>query len=102
MDELKYFGQSAEEVRLAGAMPDIPVAVLTRDKRLLPTLENKRSMEDAWRELQADLVKSSTRAWQHVVKGSGHNIHLDAPQAVIDAVIKVRHSTATRAVPKVQ
>ncbi len=89
MDELKYFDVSARQVREAGEMPNIPVAVLTRDQRLLPTLENDRSMEDVWREMQRDLANSSERGWQVTVKGSGHNIHLDAPQAVIEAVNRV-------------
>ena len=89
MDELKYFDESARQVKEAGPMPNIPIAVLTRDQRLLPTLEDNQSMEDVWREMQQDLSNSSEQGWQEVVQGSGHNIHLDAPDAVIDAVNKV-------------
>ena len=94
MDELKYFDVSASQVREAGDMPNIPVAVLTRDQRLLPTLENNHSMEEVWREMQRDLANSSERGWQVTVKGSGHNIHLDAPEAVIEAVNRVYDMSA--------
>jgi pimeloyl-ACP methyl ester carboxylesterase len=90
MEELKYFRQSETEVLEAGDMPDIPLAVLTRDQRLLPTMNNNRSMEDVWRGLQRDLSESSPQGWQQIVKGSGHNIHMDNPQAVIAAIRKVK------------
>lgn len=89
MDELKYFDQSAAELRAAGPMPDIPLAVLTRGQQLLPTMENGHSMEEVWLEMQKDLANSSKQGWQHIVEGSGHNIHLDVPEAIIDAVFKV-------------
>lgn len=89
MEELKYFRQSENEVLAAGKMPDIPLAVLTRDQRLLPTMNNDRSMEDVWRGLQRDLSESSSQGWQEIVKGSSHNIHLDSPQSVVAAVRKV-------------
>ena len=90
MEELKYFRQSETEVLEAGEMPNIPLAVLTRDQRLLPTMKNRRSMEDVWRSLQEDLANSSSRGWQEIVSGSSHNIHLDNPKAVIRAIRKVR------------
>lgn len=92
MDELKYFAESAAEVLAAGPLPEMPLAVLTRGKRLLPTMENNHSMEDVWREMQADLANSNSQGWQKIVEGSGHNIHLDAPAAVIDAVLQIYHS----------
>ncbi|NKB35642.1 MAG: alpha/beta fold hydrolase [Gammaproteobacteria bacterium] len=96
MEELKYFRQSESEVLAAGDMPDIPVAVLTRDQRLLPTMKNEHSMEDVWRELQRDLAKSSSQGWQEIVEGSSHNIHLDNPEAVIEAIRKVNKLSKTR------
>lgn len=89
MDELKYFEQSAAEVEAAGTMPDIPLLVLTRDKRLLPTMDNGHSMEDVWRDMQTDLANSSEKGSQRIVEDSGHNIHIDAPQAIIDAVLEI-------------
>ncbi len=90
MEELKYFRQSEKEVIAAGDMPDIPLAVLTRGQRLLPTMKNHRSMEDVWRSLQEDLANSSSRGWQQIVAGSSHNIHLDNPDALIDAILRVK------------
>ena len=98
MDELKDFATSATQVKEAGPMPNIPLAVLTRDQELLPTLENNHSMEEVWREMQRDLANSSERGWQVTVKGSGHNIHLDAPEAVVEAVNRVYDMSAVDAV----
>ena len=88
MDELKYFKESAYEVKHAGSMFDIPLAVLTRGKRQLPDI-NGVSLESAWREMQKDLVKLSTNSWHAVIEGSGHNIYKDAPNEVISHILKV-------------
>lgn len=89
MEELKYFQQSAKEVIEAGPLPDMPLAVLSREKRLLPTLENTHSMEDVWQDLQTELAHLNAQGGQIIVPGSGHNIHLDAPDAVVAAIQRI-------------
>jgi pimeloyl-ACP methyl ester carboxylesterase len=92
MDELKYFQDSADEVSNAGPMPNIPIAVLTRGISQLPTLENLESMEDVWLAMQIDLANSSQQGYQKIIPNSGHNIHIDAPDAVVDSVLKMFES----------
>jgi pimeloyl-ACP methyl ester carboxylesterase len=89
MEELKYFNESADEVIAAGPMPDIPFAVLTRGVSQLPTLDNAESMEDVWLEMQSELANSSKQGYQHIIQNSGHNIHIDKPDAVIDSVLEM-------------
>ncbi len=48
-----------------------------------------RSYGKFWNALHADLAHLSTRGVNRVIKGSGHEIQLDKPQAVIDAVDEV-------------
>lgn len=88
MNELKYFKESAHEVKHSGPMPDIPLAVLTRGKRLLPVI-NGVSLESAWRDMQKDLLKLSKNSWQAIIKDSSHNIYKDAPEEVISNILKV-------------
>jgi pimeloyl-ACP methyl ester carboxylesterase len=42
-----------------------------------------------WNALHADLARLSSRGVHRIIKGSGHHIQLDKPQAVIDAVDEV-------------
>jgi pimeloyl-ACP methyl ester carboxylesterase len=48
-----------------------------------------RSYGKIWNALHADLAHLSTRGVHRIIKGSGHEIQLDKPQAVIDAVDEV-------------
>lgn len=89
MDELKYFRESAEQVRDAGVFPDIPLAVITRGQQLLPATEEGHSLEQEWRDMQRELVTLSKQGWQTVAANSGHSIHIDAPDVVIEEVLRV-------------
>lgn len=88
MDELKHFAESARQVKNAGEFPDIPLAVMTRGKPLLPTI-NGKSLEAEWVYMQNDLVTLSPQAWHVVVENSGHNIYADNPRAIIQEIKKV-------------
>ncbi len=88
MNELKYFKESAYEVKHSGPMSDIPLAILTRDKSQLPEI-NGTSLESAWRDMQKDLLKLSKNSWQTIIKDSSHNIYKDAPDEVISNILKV-------------
>lgn len=88
MNELKYFKESAYQVKHSGPIPDIPLAVLTRGKNQLPDI-NGISLESEWRDMQKDLLNLSKNSWHTVIKDSGHNIYKDAPDKVIDNILKV-------------
>jgi pimeloyl-ACP methyl ester carboxylesterase len=88
MNELKGFKKSAHEVKNSAPFPDIPLAVLTRGKELLPVLHGVY-LEQEWREMQKDLLNLSDKSWQVIVKDSGHNIYKDAPDEIIDNILKV-------------
>ena len=53
------------------------------------TLEVVGSMVDRYNENQDELAALSTRGQRIAVEDSGHNIHLDQPQVVVDAVREV-------------
>ena len=89
MDELGSFKESAEEIKnLENSSSSIPVAVLTRGKSQLPIIEGKKSLEIEWQTIQKDLTNLSDNSWQVIVKGSGHSIHQEAPDAVISNTLK--------------
>ncbi len=62
-----------------GAMP---LVVLSIEK----PWGNLNNYNQVWNALHADLAHLSSRGVHRIIKGSGHEIQLDQPQAVIDAV----------------
>ncbi|MEZ4735039.1 MAG: hypothetical protein R3E79_48710 [Caldilineaceae bacterium] len=46
-------------------------------------------MAQVWQQLQAELATRSPQGQQVVVTKSGHYIHLEQPQIVIDAIAEV-------------
>ncbi len=79
------------KLELAGPLPDVPVAVLTsvqrREKPQL-FLETPAAVE-VWRDLHARFFRGFRSGVHVVTPHSGHNIHQEQPQLVIDAVEQV-------------
>ena len=88
MGELKYFKESAYQVKHSGPIKDIPVAVLSRGIGQLPELSGV-SLENEWQDMQKDLMKLSRNSWHLIVTDSGHEIHREAPNHVIENILKV-------------
>ncbi len=98
------FNRSIAQLRAANWHRDIPLIVLTRGSATfnpndyaVPSLAPK--FEQIRLELQQELVRRSSRGRQIIAEKSGHNIHRDQPQLVIDAireVIEEAKSTASR------
>jgi len=75
--EFSNFEQSLDQLKKTGGhLGDKPLTVLTAGKQA-----NK-----VWPTLQADLVTKSTQGKQIIVKASGHMIHHDQPETVVDAI----------------
>ncbi len=76
---------------------DLPLLVLSQDtgRPLDPAMRDDpelaahdRALRQAWDPLQQSLARASTRGQRQVVRGSGHLIQSDRPQAMIDAVTR--------------
>ena len=88
------FEKSIAQVRAAKWRGDIPLIVLTRSSATLnpndyavPALAPK--FEQIRLELQQELARRSSRGKQIIAEKSGHNIHRDQPELVIDAIRQV-------------
>tara|TARA_B100001996_G_scaffold37239_1_gene27508 strand:- start:957 stop:1859 length:903 start_codon:yes stop_codon:yes gene_type:complete len=88
MAELKYFKQSAYQVKHSGPLKDIPIAVLSRGIAQLPEL-NGVSLENEWLDMQKDLLNLSKNSWHSIILNSGHNIYEEAPAKIIENVLEV-------------
>ena len=82
-------------IRAGGGTPlgALPLVVLShgRLEGLPPGLgpDVADTYEATWQELQAEQAALSTRGRHRVVEGAGHNIHAEAPGAVLAAVREV-------------
>lgn len=65
---------------------DIPLFVLTRGKRVWPHNEYGDAMESTWMVLQKELNDLSTHSKHIIAEKSGHIIHLDEPELVVDTI----------------
>jgi pimeloyl-ACP methyl ester carboxylesterase len=88
------FNGSIAQVRAAKWHSDIPLIVLTRGSATfnpndytVPSLAPK--FEQIRLELQEELVRRSSRGKQIMAEKSGHNIHRDQPELVIEAIRQV-------------
>jgi len=87
---------SAEQVRAAGSLGDIPLLVITRSPDPRYSDWGSDFPEDValeldrlWQEMQKELVNLSSNSKQIIAKESGHCIHCSQPRLVIDAIREV-------------
>jgi len=102
-EEEAWLRASAQQVRTAvRSLGDLPLIVLTRDRfppRESATAEQIALMEtryQMWLGLARDLAAMSSNGQQRIVAGAGHDIQLDRPQAVIDAIREVLAAARAR------
>lgn len=65
--------------------PDVPLTVLTAERS---SVFETSAMRKQWLEFQKDIAGMSSRSVHKIVEDSGHFIHKDKPQAVIDEITR--------------
>jgi pimeloyl-ACP methyl ester carboxylesterase len=90
MDELSSLEESAKERRAATvSLGDKPLMVLSAGAREFPGFSQEQSdqINEAWTKSEADLTTQvSQNSEQIIAEDSGHYIHLEQPDLVIDAI----------------
>lgn len=94
--ELSSFKESCDYIRSQNHRFEFPVRVLSRglNPSQSPEKGNEKSneREAIWQELQTDLLTLSDQAVQRTAEKSGHHIHIDQPQLVLDAILDLKTS----------
>ncbi len=83
---------SAAQVRAIKSLGDLPLVVLTRAPGLIiPDLSPELSakIDQIWQDLQLHLAGLSSNSTHMIATLAGHNIPVDEPQLVIEAILKV-------------
>jgi pimeloyl-ACP methyl ester carboxylesterase len=84
--EAGAFKESASELENTVLRPDLPLAVIMHGRRVLPQGPVGDDMENSWMELQRDFVSRYKNGKLTLAKESSHNIPLDEPEIVVEAI----------------
>jgi len=102
-DEFAALDDSLAYVRrIRRPLGDLPVIVITHG---LPVTDGvpqhlRTDVEDAWQKMQASLTGISTDASLVVAERSSHNIHIEQPDIIVDAILRVLGSRPRAEVPR--
>ena len=91
-EEMMMFPSGAAQLMSSKPMPTTPVVVLTRGRRVWPNNAYGDQMERIWMDLQDELSRLSVKRVHLIAEHSGHQIHLDQPGIVIDALLTLLDS----------
>jgi pimeloyl-ACP methyl ester carboxylesterase len=80
---------TAELVRSAGGLEDMPLIVLTQGRPIQDASSVAVEVRRGWVDLQRRLAERSRRGRQMLVPNSGHGVPQEAPDAVISAVREI-------------
>lgn len=85
--EMAAFRNSAMQVKHRRNTFEFPVAVLIRGKDPYNNPDqNSQARNDIWRSLQMDLVALSKKGFSVVADRSGHHVHIDEPELVVNTI----------------
>jgi pimeloyl-ACP methyl ester carboxylesterase len=94
------FRASAVQVPTTTTLGLKPLVVLSQSPRALQPpglpLEIQDNMRHVWAELQHSLLSLSGNSSQIIANHAGHNIQLEEPQLVIEAILGVLHQARSR------
>lgn len=85
-EEWDNFRISAAQVSELNNLPDVPLTVVSRGKRVWPYNDFGNKSEQVWKELQNDLCHLTSHVEHYVAHESGHLVHLDQPNLVTMAI----------------
>ena len=92
-NEVVDFHATYDELRSAGALPDVPLLILSHGQppsaACCPTGWPIQEQEQLWQQLQEELAKLTPSGEQRVVPDSGHMIHQAQPDAVVGAIAEM-------------
>jgi pimeloyl-ACP methyl ester carboxylesterase len=97
-----FYTLSAKQLRaVRKSFGDLPLIVLTATRTPPSTNDREKLAKwkknyEVWIELHKEQAKLSSRGIQKIVTGAGHQIALDRPEIVVQAVLKVIKESSSR------
>ncbi len=87
--ELSSMFQSAQQVKKFKSLPRIPLIVLSRGKAEWHDTDAAKQRETDWIRMQQDLTKLSPLSQHIFANYSGHAIHEEQPDSIVDSISEV-------------
>lgn len=89
--ENQLMESSTQQINNQELLKDLPIVVLSHRVNMFSDLSDKEAeqAEKIWQELQAELANLSSKSKLLIAQNSGHNVHIDQPQLVMDAIQQV-------------
>ena len=93
---LLAFPGTLDAVRVSGALPDVPLTIITRGKaeKAFPWGDGEK--ENAWRKGQKEIVHAAPQGKLIVATESGHMVPFDQPELIVDAITHVIKTAGNR------
>jgi pimeloyl-ACP methyl ester carboxylesterase len=89
LDEGQGMGASVAQAGAVTTFGDLPLIVLSRGLDPDPD----------WQSMQTELLQLSSKSQQRFAEKSGHNIHLDQPEAAVGAIVTMVEQVRGQAAP---
>jgi len=83
------FRESVNQIKQLDDSYSIPLKVLHRGRNPMSTEKDGNERHQIWGELQQSLAKLSSDGEVIVAANSGHHVHIDEPELVIEAIISM-------------
>lgn len=89
--ENQLMESSAQQVSNQELLKNLPLVVLSHGVNMFSNLSNEQAdqAEQIWQELQVEMANLSSKGSLKIAQNSSHDIHIDQPQLVIDAIRQV-------------
>ncbi len=87
--ELRSFRESINQIKLLGDNYSMPLAVIHRGRNPMSIEKDGEERHQIWGELQQSLAKLSSDGKVIVAHNSGHHVHIDEPELVVDAIMNM-------------
>jgi pimeloyl-ACP methyl ester carboxylesterase len=93
--ELQSFRESGRQVAAEGALPNIPLVVLSHDPQVGTAPGTTAEEERLWSQMQEELRALSPNSRRIIAKGSMHYVQIYRPELVIEAIKTVLDAART-------
>lgn len=84
--ELEHLRRSAEQLRNASSLPDIPVVVISHRIVVAAASSSDAKRARIWLELQSDLANRTLQGKHVIAATDDHYIQLSQPQLIVDSI----------------
>jgi pimeloyl-ACP methyl ester carboxylesterase len=96
LNEASAFDASGEELQATPIHSDVPLGVLMHGRRIFPDGPMGDGLEQDWMRANRELARAQQQSHFAIARESGHLIHAEQPQLIVEMVRRVLEMSAGR------